>query len=74
MKIINNKLNVILTLMVISVGLLAGLLVVWFGVDPSDGAGSAITSIKKADKYHEKNTIKVELNDSLVQIAKTQEN
>jgi|TARA_R100001443_G_scaffold112764_2_gene126693 hypothetical protein len=53
---------------------LAVILVLAQRVNPSSGAGSAITSIKKADKYHEKNTIKVELNDSLVQIAKTQKN
>ena len=56
------------------IAVLAVIFVLAQRVGPSSGAGSAITSIKKADKYHEKNTIKVELNDSLVQIAKTQKN
>ena len=66
MRIINNKLNILITLVVLSIALLSILMVVWFDVDPGQGSGSGITSIKKAEKYHNKNTTVVELDSSAI--------
>ena len=72
MKIINSKLNILILLTVVSIALSAIFMVVWFDVRPGDGAGSGITSIKKAEKYSKKNTIEVEL-DSTVFILQDQQ-
>ena len=67
MKRVHDKLNILIVCSVVAIAAVGYLLIQTGTIDPSMGAGSGITSIKKAEKYSEKNTIAVELEGEEIQ-------
>ena len=67
MKRVHDKLNILIVCTVVAIAAVGYLLIQTGTIDPSMGAGSGITSIKKAEKYSEKNTIAVELEGEEIQ-------
>jgi hypothetical protein len=67
MKKVHDKLNVLIVCTVVAIAAVGYLLIQTGNIDPSMASGSGITSIKKAQKYSEKNTIAVELEGEEIQ-------
>ena len=67
MKRVHDKLNILIVCTVVAIAAVGYLLIQTGSIDPSMGSGSGITSIKKAQKYSEKNTIAVELEGEEIQ-------